>query len=335
MNRNDSRSTMARLFELYRKIPSYRHHGVTTKYLHQSLVEEGYLVSKRTVERDLKTLQELTELECERTVQGNVWRQVSVNADLQPTMQSTEALLLILAEKFLMRSLPPSSQKVLEQRLGKAHKTISKVNALDKWQGKLHVIGGQIPYHNEDLSTQWRQNIYNAVLNEEQITLIYKKLDSDVAQEYELNPLAIIVREHSHYLVATKTQTPNTPQLFNFMRMQDATSTFMPIESPRDFNLDDYIASNPTGWLLTKSPQQVRLKVRWFAHDWLLHNKLHPSQTISELEDEWYEVKFHGFVTYDLVGWVLRFSTDVVVLESSRLKKEVMNRVLAMYEEYQ
>lgn len=81
-------------------------------------------------------------------------------------MQLSEALFLVLAEKFLFRSLPPESQKSLELRLNKAHKTISKANALEQWQRKLHVIGGPIPYHNDELVAEWRQTIYQAVLSE-------------------------------------------------------------------------------------------------------------------------------------------------------------------------
>ncbi|WP_086981340.1 WYL domain-containing protein [Vibrio aphrogenes] len=147
-------------------------------------------------------------------------------------MQLSEALFLVLAEKFLFRSLPPESQKSLELRLNKAHKTISKANALEQWQRKLHVIGGQIPYHNDELVAEWRQTIYQAVLSELQINLKYKKLDADKATEYQLNPLAIIVREHSHYLVATKLETPDKSQLFNCMhRIGYFTINYIPIKS--------------------------------------------------------------------------------------------------------
>lgn len=334
MNRHESQATMARLFELYRKIPSYRHHGLSTKELHEALAQEGYIVSKRTVERDLKVLQDLVELDCERKPEGNVWKQANLNADLQPTMQPTEALFLVLAEKFLLRTLPPDSQKSLEVRLSKAHKTISKANALEQWQGKLHVISGQVPYHNDELVAQWRQTIYQAVLSELQINLKYKKLNTETATEYQLNPLAIIVREHSHYLVATKLETPDKPQLFNFMRMVDAELTYLPVEKAKTFRLEDYIDSNPTGWILSEEVQHVTLRVRWFAYDWLLHNKLHPNQELKKLDDEWYQLRFSGLITYDLVGWILRFSTDVVVDGSSLLVNEIKNRLASMAESY-
>lgn len=55
-----SQSTVLRLFELYRNIPSPNSSGITTTELHQRLLNEGYDVTKRTVERDLLKLEQVT-----------------------------------------------------------------------------------------------------------------------------------------------------------------------------------------------------------------------------------------------------------------------------------
>ncbi|EKL0031238.1 WYL domain-containing protein [Vibrio vulnificus] len=326
----NSTSTVTRLFELYRKIPSMHGAGVSTKVLHQYLLEEGFTVSKRTVERDLLKLQEITSIYAEQTEDGNLWRNCANNIDLLPTMQPTEALLLVAAERLLRHAMPPESMSLLDQRLNKAKRTLDKSNRLGKWENKLYVIEGQIPHTTYPLDRDILQTVYESVLDEIKLTLHYKKLGAEKASRYLLNPLAIIVREHAHYLVATKSESPDRPQLFNFSRIESAESQLNTLVRPNGFDLSDYIASNPTGWLQDKNVHTIVMRVRWFAYDWLCFNQLHPSQTLTEVEEEWYRLTLSTHITYDIVGWVLRFSTDVIVESPTLLVDEVRARLVEM-----
>lgn len=327
-------SSIVRLFELYRKIPSYRGAGITTKELHHYLLDEGFEVTKRTVERDLLKLSEVAGIYAEREADGNVWKNSASNLDLLPTMQPSEALFFIAAERYLRRALPPSSESMLNDRVSKAEKTLSKFNRLGSWGKKLHIVDGQMPYTNQSYSFDISASIYEAVLLENQINLSYVKLDALTAQQYHLNPLVIIVRGHDHYLVATKIGQRNFPQLFNFSRMKAVDLAELEIEKPIAFDLDEYIESNPTGWLITKESQKVELKVRGFAYDWLLHNELAPTQQLKIAIDDWFTVTLEAHVTYDLVGWILRFSTDVVAIKPQILVNEIVERITCLNKLY-
>ncbi|TKF32632.1 helix-turn-helix transcriptional regulator [Vibrio kanaloae] len=330
----NSTSTITRLFELYRKIPSMHGAGVSTKKLHQYLLEEGFTVSKRTVERDLLKLHEITGIYSEATEEGNFWRNSASNLDLLPTMQPTEALLLVAAERLLRHAMPPESIPLLEQRLSKAKKTLDKSNRLAKWEDKLHIIEGQVPHTSKPLDAAILRVVYESVLDETKLTLRYQKLDAEQASHYLLNPLAIIVREHAHYLIATKSESPDKPQLFNLSRIEYAELKPNTMVRPKGFNLADYIASNPTGWLQDKSVHIIEMRVRWFAYDWLCFNQLHPSQTLTKIDEEWYRLTLNNHITYDLVGWVLRFSTDVIVESPELMVDEVKERLTHMIEAY-
>lgn len=328
MNSSPSKSSsIVRLFELYRKIPSYLGVGISTKDLHQYLTNEGFEVSKRTVERDLLKLSEVAGIYSERNIDGNVWKNSASNLDLLPTMQPSEALLLLTAERYLRRILPPNFQSMLNERINKAEKTLSRSNRLGDWNGKIYIVEGQLPCINHSVSVDIITAIYDAVLHETQIKILYLKADAEFEKEYQLNPLAIIVREHDHYLVATKDSSKNTPQLFKFTRMKLVTPTYKPIEKPTEFSLEKYIASNPTGWLISKEIEQIQLKVTGFAYDWLLHNQFDSSQKLVALDDGWFMVIFDAHVTYDLVGWILRFSTDVIAVNPPSLIDELQERV--------
>ncbi|KQH86749.1 hypothetical protein AMR76_06570 [Vibrio furnissii] len=323
-------SSIVRLFELYRKIPSYRGNGVTTKALHQYLLDEGFEVTKRTVERDLLKLSDVAGIYAEREAEGNVWKNSASNLDLLPTMQPSEALLFVTAERYLRRALPPSSEPMLNERISKAEKTLSKFNRLGSWDKKLHIVDGQTPYTNRSHSFGISTAIYEAVLLENQIALSYVKLDTQAAQQYYLNPLAIIVREHDHYLVASKVEQRNVPQLFNFSRMKGVELIGSEIEKPVTFNLEEYIASNPTGWLISNKKERIELKVRGFAYHWLMHNKLEQTQQFGVIDNDWATVTLESHITYDLIGWILRFSTDVIAVKPQALVDEVLDRLTCL-----
>ncbi|HCG5274749.1 TPA: WYL domain-containing protein [Vibrio parahaemolyticus] len=63
-------------------------------------------------------------------------------------------------------------------------------------------------------------------------------------------------------------------------------------------------------------------------------NQLHPSQTLTKIDDEWYRLTLNAHITYDIVGWVLRFSTDVIVESPALLVDEVKARLHDMIEAY-
>lgn len=329
-------SSIVRLFELYRKIPSYRGDGVATKDLHQYLLDEGFEVTKRTVERDLLKLSEIAGIYADRTVEGNAWKNSASNLDLLPTMQPSEALLFVAAERDLRRALPPSSEPMLNERVSKAEKTLSKFNRLGSWDKKLHIVDGQTPYINRSHSFGISAAIYEAVLLENQINLSYVKLNTQAAQQYHLNPLAIIVREHDHYLIATKIGQRNVPQLFNFSRMKGVELIESEIEKPVTFDLEEYIATNPTGWLISSNKEQIELKVRGFACHWCMHNELDQTQELGVIDSDWTTVTLDSHITYDLIGWILRFSTDVIAVKPQMLVDEVRDRISslnALYEQ--
>ncbi|MEZ9509549.1 helix-turn-helix transcriptional regulator [Vibrio breoganii] len=331
MSDNDAmNSTVLRLFELCRKLPSPNAAPMSTHDLHQALVDEGFSVSKRTTERDLLKLQNIIDIDTERTPNGNIWKHAHWNSELVPTMQPTEAFLLLTVEKTLRHIVPPESINILDVRVNKAKKTLNGRNNLRKWQDKLHIVDGQHPHTTIPIDSELLKEVYEAVINETQLEFLYQKLDAEKASTYILNPLAIVVREHAHYLVATKSDTPEKPQLFNLTRMHGAQQTYLPNQAPKAFSLQDYIDANPTGWILSQQPTTIRIKVRHFALDWVRHSQLHSSQKLIRLDHEWHQVTLNTNPTYDIVGWALRFSVDAIITEPQLLIDEVRSRLEKM-----
>jgi predicted DNA-binding transcriptional regulator YafY len=334
-----STSTTLRHLEMLRKIPVYPSTPITTTALHQHLIEEGFDVSKRTVERDLLKLAEIGGLYASNTAEGNTWHSIGAG-NSKKAMQPTEALMLVLSEKLLLQTMPIEYTRRIEERIEKAKTLLSAGNALGKWQEKLQVISDGYPLINNNsmLDDGTRDIIYECVLKENQVNIRYQAKDKEAPLDYCLNPLGIIIRGQSHYLVATKTTSPEKPLLFLFHRIKSADNHYKKIDMPSSFTMTDYYAKNPSGWILKKESQieTIKLNVKGYALDTLLHNKLAKDQRLEHLADGWAKVKFSCVPTYDLVAWMLRYGADVICESPAHLKMkmtQVLNQTLEQYQD--
>lgn len=334
-----STNTTLRHLEMLRKIPVSPGAPITTRDLHQHLIDEGFQVSKRTVERDLLKLAEIGGLYSDESAEGNSWGSIWEGHNKKSAMQPTEALMLILSEKLLLQTMPIEYAQRIGERIEKAKLLLSAGNALGKWQDKLQVISDGYPLINNNsmLDDHTREIIYECVLKECQINIHYQAKDKDTPRNYCLNPLGIIIRGQSHYLVATKTTSPEKPLLFLFHRIKSAEDRYKKTNMPSSFMMADYYAKNPSGWILKNESQieTIKLNVKGYALDTLLHNKLAKDQKLEHLADGWAKVQFTCIPTYDLVAWMLRFGADVICESPAHLKRKMTKVLSHALEQYQ
>ena len=334
-----SKSTTLRHLEMLRKIPLSPGKPITTTALHQHLNVEGFDVSKRTVERDLVKLTDIGGLYSENTAEGYGWGCIQNNASKFRGIQPTEALMLILSEKLLLKTMPIEYTLRAEARIADAKCTLNSDNVFSKWQEKLQVISEGYPLINNNslISEDARKIIYDCVLKANQINITYQAKDKNASINYCLNPLGIIIRGQSHYLVATKKDSPEIPKLFLFHRIKTAEKNYTKMDVPLSFTLQEYFAKNPSGWLLKAGNkiEIVELKVKGFALDTLTNNQLADDQQLLQTSTQWTHVQFSCIPTYDLVAWILKYGADVVCESPTYLKVEVVKALKSSLKNYE
>jgi predicted DNA-binding transcriptional regulator YafY len=331
-----SKSTTLRHLTMLMKIPIYPVTSITTKDIHQHVIEEGYNVSKRTIERDLEKLADLVGLTFEETPDGYAWCRLGNNNGKFKEILPIEALMLVLSEKLLLQTMPQSYKAKIVSRVTKAKNILNSGHSLGAWQDKLQVISDGYPLINDHelIESNIRETVYDSVLKESVLTISYYAKAQDNAMIYQLNPLGIIIRGQSHYLVATKVSAPEEPKLFLFHRITDAKYEYQDICKPSTFTLKEYFANNPSGWMLRDTNEMVELKVRGFALDVLKHNRLSEDQTLKMVDKEWATVQFTCIPTYDLTAWILRYGSDVICISPEHLKNRVVSTLQKTMAEY-
>lgn len=330
MTSEDKRNATQRILQLEQKVPSHRAAPMSTQQLYEYMLEEGYNISKRTVERNLKELADIGYIDFEdKGPDGYLWRKTYVATKDQLVMESSSALLVVMAEKMLMNVLPPASWTHLEDRFEQARRTLDKSakNKLRHWQDKLFHIQGSMPSTPDVVDTEIRKVVYDAILDEEEIELVYQGKLSPEPKPYTLNPLAIAVRDEKIYLIASKAETPEKLRIFHFHRMKSAKSNFKAINrATKDLDIHAFVDTNPTGAPIGEYSYNISLKVRSYAYEWFQRNRL-KEQTFTVVDDEFYRVEFRSNLTFDLVRLVLRYSPDIIVEKPEKLRKMVIKRL--------
>ena len=305
------------------KAPSF----ILTTQLHQRLIDEGYTVTKRTVERDLQALSNIMGLVYGDSPEGFKWSYDITNTELLPNMSASEALLLTVAQQQLSHSLPENSISQLEPRFNKAKEVLSTNTKYANWNSRISVLHHGLPLIRHPLNECIREAIYQAVLGNSKIKLLYKKNRDEPSEEYLLSPRGLIVRDYLHYLVATKDDSPNKFQLFNLSKVEKVSETFHLIPN-NDADLQAYFDSNPSGFVLEKDQLKLSLIAGGPLAQLLSDNALSEDQTFTWLNDKptWAKVTATVFITFDLVHLLAGYGKWSKVEEPEALIQKIKDQ---------
>lgn len=238
-------NTLSRQWEMLKLLPS-KAPGMTSAQLHQALLDAGYPVSKRTVERDLQELSGLFPLQCNDRGTPWGWHWLPGTALELPGLGLTEALSLAMVEDALPTLLPRHLYKGLEARFQQARNKLESLtddNANARWPHKVASVRPELSLRPPAISPEVLENIQLALLEERQLRCHYYSAHNDKERELTLNPLALVQRGLVTYLIATAPPYAD-PRQYALQRFRSATPLETPLEGADGFDLQAYLASD-------------------------------------------------------------------------------------------
>jgi predicted DNA-binding transcriptional regulator YafY len=300
------------------------------------LADQGFEVTLRTIQRDLKTFSgEFPLVYDDRSkpfgwswmVQGNVM-------DI-PGMDSHTALAFYLADKHLEKMLPHETVAHLRPHFNQAKQVLDAIptdSGAPAWRDKVRVLRrGQFlapPAVQADVQEQ----VYEALLLNRKLKIEYHARNNDETKEQEVNPLGIVLKDAVIYLVCTYWDYTDI-RLIVLHRVKEAEKLDIPSNSPDGFDLDDYIAS---GELDFAEGGQINLKAN-ISKQVAFHleeRALSIDQKIEPLSEDISLLEATVNDTGELRWWLLGFGEQVEVLEPICLRKEFHDIVNAMASNY-
>ncbi|HDR9492247.1 TPA: WYL domain-containing protein, partial [Burkholderia stabilis] len=161
--RPDTLNTTILAIELLRRIP--RNRKVTAAELHEQLQHAGLDRDLRTIQRQLETLCEHFDIECDDRSKpyGYCWKSQSSGLSL-PVLSEQEALLLLLAQAYLNRLLPAGVMKSMDGFFEQARRNVGPAVAerpSQQWLQKVRVVSPTQP----TLPPRIEDGVFDAVSN--------------------------------------------------------------------------------------------------------------------------------------------------------------------------
>ncbi|MHA1211602.1 MAG: helix-turn-helix transcriptional regulator [Candidatus Heimdallarchaeota archaeon] len=325
----DSRNrklTLLRQWAMLRYIPRMPRKIPASRLL--SLLEnDGYDVSKRTIERDLMSMTEVfTSLQCDKRNKPYGWSWFGNDIMDIPSMDTPVALSFAITSRFMQPLLPRSNIRHLEPHFLQAEKVLSNTEKSDhgKWLDKIRILHRGQKLISADISPEILDTVYEALMTDKCLDIEYQKASNDKITEYEVNPLGLVFRDATIYLVSTLWKFEHVKQLV-LHRIKTATISDKSKRIPKGFTLDKYIDSGEFGYKVTEKKIKLKVLFETEAVSHLRETRLSEDQTIKDQYDERALLEATVLDTLELRWWLRGFGDLVEIVKPKRLRDEFTN----------
>ncbi len=342
--RDASRHSIRRYLDMLQIIPR-EPKSISTKGIFNRLIEHGYDVSLKTVQRDLmKLFDDDYCLMFDKKGGEYFWCFVpgSETWIFPGGMEEFTAISVVMANKFLSPIMPyasnwmPSYQSAQKAILKKAEENTSRrdIEAY-QWMDKVQVLPHEFIKPTPEIDPEVRDIVYAGVSHNNFLRVRYKEYGAKTAVKYNVHPLGLIYRHPIVYLVAMDDEDRTNIRLLAVHRIIEANDPVgIQHVTPAGFNLKSY-AANEFGIGNVKS--NTLLITLWLNKDAATELKDCPmaeGQVLKPVDDDGFKLTATVPNTLELRRFIRSFGSQVVVLGPEELKKEFEKEASAIIERY-
>ena len=316
---------------------------VTQRDLLADLKGQGYDVQKHHVLRDLKALIQIhPELEChnESDSEGNAkrgvefgYRWVARDATPETGLSIPEALSLVLVSRHLKQALPSTLAGALGKLFERAEVTLDlqQKNGAAHWKNLVGVVTPSQPMLPPRISAEVTQVVHQALIAKEQFKGTYRNVKGE-QEERLLNPLGLMVREPTIYLIAI-VEGHEEPRMFAMHRFVSAVRVRLPLSQPEGFALQQYLEDQGHfgigNWLTLKARVSPHLAII------LGETPLGTNQQLGEADsDGWRDLSVRVRDNWQFRWWLMAQGERIVVLAPTETRNRLVksiNQLSLMY----
>ncbi len=332
MPKQSNHKSLTRQWQMLQFIP---HHGagLSAAELRDRLDDIGFVVTKRTVERDLRDLSDVFEVEADSGY-PQLWKWRGGQDAAFVGMTLTEAVSLVMVEEHLRASLPNGLLSGLEGRFAKARKILAdqEGNARAAWPSRVANVPQILPMLPPRIAPDILQTVQRAVMDGRRLDAEYQSMTSDKARRMVLHPLGLVQQGSVLYLVATANEHEDL-RTFALHRVRSAALMDDKIIRPRGFTLRGYLEG---GAFQFGSKAMIALKAMVTPQlaGYLDETPLSKDQKL--------KAKGVGFILTATVqrSWLLRFwilsqSDEITIVQPKSLREEIQTALGDAHSNYQ
>ena len=326
-----SGQTLARQWAVLQAVPRSPL-KVTTAEIETRLRDEGFEVSRRTIERDLHALSGRFPLALDDRSKPYGWSWAKgASLELMPGLTSSQAVALLLARTHLRDLLPVTMQKDLAPIFDAATKTLMSSGWKD-WHQRTAVVPMGMPHIPPKVSTQVLATVQSALARHRRLSARYRTKGARHDKTYAIHPLGLLSRGPVLYLICTLFDYQDVVQLA-LHRMSSATETKDDACEPPGFNFREYVRTEARRY---GSGGKIKLVARFdaVAAEHLREMPISTDQTMREVDNS--QVEISATVEDDelLMWWLLGFGRWARVESPKKLQAEMKAELFAAARAY-
>lgn len=312
-------ATTARQWEVLSQLERGR--WVGTAHIYEQLNMAGFEVSLRTVQRDLNALAKRFPIEKNNAnPQGWRWQE---DAPLQslPHMNLSQAVAFNMVEANLTQLLPPAILDELFPWFDLARRQLKDSKVTHTWLDRVRIEPATQPLIPPHIDPKCKDDIYQALFHQRQIRASYTSRKQPEANQYLLNPLAIVQRGAVIYLLASRVDDPKKiVRTFALHRFEEVEVLDTVAVTPEGFELSTYLDDGGMGFahpLFSQLPDRgkqtpISLVFTKSAGKSLTESKLSSDQEVIIHDDDTMTVNATVNLTSQLVWWLRGFGQGLI-----------------------
>lgn len=332
------------VLESIRRLSGRSERWVTVSEIVNDLKKQGYEVKVYSIRRDLKALLEIhQQLECndnsgddEEPKNGlpHGYRWAGRDNQTSGGITLTEALSLVMVERYLSQSLPVLLTRSLHDIFDKAHQTLElhKKSQITQWPEKFCVIQPAQPLIPPELNHEILVVVHKALLDEKQIRVTYQAPNRPETKEHRLHPQGLIQRGPVTYLAAMANDYEDV-YLYALHRIQAAQMLEQDCRHKPAFKLADF--AEKQGHF--GSAATLHFKARLCDHLALIleETRLSKNQVLTPTNESGFrEITADVSDTWQLRWWILGECDRIEVIEPEELRLEIAESISKCNQQY-
>ena len=326
---------LLRQWTLYKHLPRSGS-GKTAAEITALLADQGIRVHKRSVERDLRFLHDVLQLDVDDNTKPFRWaRRNDALGFTSAGLTILQSLLLLTAEVHLKALMPRSQMEALRPLFDEAREAASRRAAgqgIAAWPESIAVVPTAPPLLPPEINPDVLETVHQALLDRRQVHASYTVRDGG-RREWALHPIGLVHRGPVTYL-ASMIGDHDDVRLLALHRFHAARASTFDARLPPPTAMDESMAMVASGFN-DRGPVRLVLEMDAVAARHLQEARLSEDQTVEASDNEDWVILSATVADTDQLRWWLRgYGDQVEVLEPVTLRRwmaETLTETAAYY----
>ncbi|MDH2997876.1 WYL domain-containing protein [Pasteurellaceae bacterium LFhippo2] len=310
------------LLDILRLIPKLPR-KITANEIHEKLLDLGYARTLRSTQRNLQSLSEYFEIECDMRCKpyGYSWQERSKGLDI-PILTEQQSLMLTLAEQQLKHLLPTNIMSSMKPFFEQAHRKV--YGSMDRpeyeWLGKVRSMPTSLPLIPAKIKEDIFSTVSTALYQNHYLKIEYQN-QSGKKHSADIMPLALVQQGPTIYLVV-RYEGFDDNRILALHRIKKAELSTLTFKRPKDFSLKQYEEEGHLGFGSSGEKIRLTFSILRSAGFHLTETPISRDQMILEESEDHYRIQATVAENDMLEWWLRKFGDDIWDIEREKVSSQ-------------